>query len=110
MRNLSLPRSTFCLAACLIVFLAPALLASTAYMQTNLVSSVPGMAAVTDAQLINPWGMSFGPTSPFWLSDQGTNVSTLYNGLGVKQGLVVAVAGGPTGQAFNSAGAGNFLL
>src|SRR5213592_1335517 len=39
------------------------------YSQTNLVSNIPGMAAVTDPHLENSWGISFGPTSPFWVAD-----------------------------------------
>src|ERR1700694_5196384 len=72
-------------------------------MQTNLVSDIPGMAAVTDPNLVNPWGVSFAPTSPFWVSDQGKNVSTLYNASGAPQGgpLIVSTPGGPTGQVFN---------
>lgn len=65
-------------------------------------------AAHEDSHLINPWGMSFGPTTPFWISDQGTNVATLYTGTGTPTGgpLVVSIpttAGGPqgpTGQVF----------
>jgi uncharacterized protein (TIGR03118 family) len=81
------------------------------YVQTNLTSDIPGLAANTDAQLKNPWGISFAATSPFWISDAGTGVATLYNGAGVKQGLVVtipgpggSVPGVPTGQVFNNAG------
>ena len=61
-------------------------------------------AANVDPNLINPWGMSYSTTSPFWVSDQGTGLSTLYNAAGAPQGLVVTIpgAGGPTGQAFNS--------
>src|ERR1700736_877418 len=75
------------------------------YVQTNLTSDVPFLAAHTDAALKNPWGMSFGPTSPFWISDQVTDVSTLYNGAGAPQGLIVTVPSpsvptGPTGQVF----------
>ena len=84
--------------------------AAQPYAQTNLVSSVPGLAAVTDPQLINAWGLSFSPTSPYWISDAGTGVSTLYNAAGVKQGLVVTIPGPgggvpgvPTGQVFNNA-------
>lgn len=60
-------------------------------------------AAHVDGNLINPWGMSYSNTSPFWLSDQGTAKSTLYNGAGVPQALVVSIPGngGPTGQVFN---------
>ena len=79
------------------------------YDQTNLVSDVPGLAARLDPNLKNPWGMSSSPTSPIWVSDNGTGVSTLYNGAGVPQALVVTIpppAGGtppstPTGQVFN---------
>ncbi len=51
---------------------------ATPYAQTNLVSDVAGLAQVIDPSLRNPWGMSFSATSPFWVSDQGTNTSTLY--------------------------------
>ncbi len=82
--------------------------------QTNLVSNIPGLAKLTDPDLVNAWGISFGPTSPFWISDNGTGLSTLYSvpGSGApsvsKVGLVVTIpptAGGatsaPTGQVFN---------
>jgi len=84
--------------------------AATVYFQTNLASDIPGLAANTDANLKNPWGMSFNATSPFWVSNQGSNNSTLFNGAGVRQALTVSTPFGPTGQVFNSAGAGNFLL
>ena len=77
--------------------------------QINLISNIPGEAAVTDPSLLNPWGISNSATSPFWVADQAANVSTLYSAAGVKNSLVVSVAGGPTGTVFNSAGAGNFL-
>src|SRR5436190_13354004 len=69
----------------------------------NLVSdgSVPAVNP-PDPNLKNPWGVSFGPTTPFWVSDNGTDVATLYNGAGVKQGLTVSVPAAPTGQVFNS--------
>ena len=84
------------------------------YVQTNLVSDIQGLAAITDAALKNPWGVSHSATSPFWVSDQGTSLSTLYRvtGTGVtKVGLTVAIpttAGGPqgpTGQVNNASGA-----
>jgi uncharacterized protein (TIGR03118 family) len=46
--------------------------------QTNLVSDIPGLAQITDPELVNPWGISHSSTSPFWVSNQGTNTSTLY--------------------------------
>ncbi len=48
------------------------------YRQDNLVSSVAGFATITDPNLINPWGFSHNAASPFWVSDQGANVATLY--------------------------------
>jgi uncharacterized protein (TIGR03118 family) len=82
------------------------------YVQTNLTSDIPGLAAHTDPQLKNAWGMSFAPTSPFWISDAGTGVATLYDGTGAKLALTVTIPGPgggvpgvPTGQVFNNAGA-----
>ena len=48
------------------------------YTQTNLVSDIPGLAKITDSALLNPWGVSFFGTTPFWVSDQGINWTTLY--------------------------------
>ena len=61
------------------------------YTQTNLVSNTAGTAPVTDPQLVNAWGLSRGPGSPWWVSDQATGVSTLYNGPGAKQSLIVTI-------------------
>jgi uncharacterized protein (TIGR03118 family) len=68
---------------------------------TNLVADTGSSAATTDPLLVNPWGLSAGPTTPWWTSNNGTNTSTLYSGTGAKQALTVAVAGGPTGTVFN---------
>ncbi|HEV2576271.1 MAG TPA: TIGR03118 family protein [Acidobacteriaceae bacterium] len=94
---------------CSVVFLcAPARLPASAFTQTNLVSNVPGLAEHTDPNLVNPWGVSSSATSPFWVSDQGTGVATLYDGAGNITPLVVSIPGsstppsGPTGQVFNS--------
>ena len=46
--------------------------------QVNLASDVAGLAPLTDPDLKNPWGVSFNATSPLWVSNQGTNSSTLY--------------------------------
>src|SRR5262249_16939585 len=45
---------------------------------TNLVSDIPGLATITDPQLVNPWGVSHSAMSPFWISNQGKNTTTLY--------------------------------
>src|SRR3954467_13812265 len=77
-----------------------------AFAQVNLVADRPGMAAITDPHLVNPWGLSQGPATPVWASDNGADVSTLYTGGGGGQApcavpLVVSIPGGaPTGQAF----------
>jgi uncharacterized protein (TIGR03118 family) len=46
--------------------------------QVNLASDVPGLAPLTDPDLKNPWGASLNATSPLWVSNQGTDSSTLY--------------------------------
>jgi len=84
---------------------------SIGFLQTNLVSDGAVPAVTTDPDLKNPWGISFSPTSPFWIANNGTGLSTLYNGLGAKQGLVVSMppAGQtPTGTVFSAISA-NFL-
>src|SRR5437016_12874221 len=47
--------------------------------QINLVSDQPGVALLQDTNLVNAWGVSFAPTGPFWISDNGTGLSTLYD-------------------------------
>jgi len=90
------------------------------YTQTNLVSNESGVAPVTDPQLINPWGISRGSGSAWWVSDQRTGLSTLYDGAGVKQSLIVTIppadptnkntpTGTPTGTIFNGSQT-DFLL
>src|SRR3954449_12591538 len=54
-------------------------LLSANVLQTNLVSDLPGIAQVQDPNLVNPWGISESGASPFWISDNGAGVSTLYN-------------------------------
>jgi len=77
------------------------------YRKTALVRNT-GTAKFIDPQLVNPWGLVYGPGSPFWISDQGSGLSTLYDGTGVKQSLVVTVPpasgtgkGSPTGIVYN---------
>jgi len=79
----------------------------TTFQQVNLVSDQKDVAALTDPDLVNPWGMSHGPNTPVWVSNNGSDNTTLYRtdtpGSPVtKQGLVVSIPGGaPTGQVFN---------
>ncbi len=58
-------------------------------------------APATDSSLVNGWGLSAGPTTPWWSSNNRTNTSTLYSGVGSKVALTVSVPGGPTGTVFN---------
>jgi uncharacterized protein (TIGR03118 family) len=95
-----------------VVALAPAAPAAArqpgnAYHQTNLVSDLPGLAQLTDPDLVNPWGLAAGPTTPAWVADNGTDKATIYPGFVngspiTKAGLVVNIPGGaPTGEVFN---------
>ncbi|HEV2672404.1 MAG TPA: TIGR03118 family protein [Gemmatimonadales bacterium] len=80
--------------------------ASRFYQQHNLVSDGAVPADLVDPDLVNAWGLVSSATSPFWVSDNGTDRSTLYNGkTGAKIALTVAVDGAPTGVVFNG-GAG----
>jgi uncharacterized protein (TIGR03118 family) len=88
-------------AAVLVVGSASSGIADDVFTVHNLVSDTAGTATTTDASLVNGWGLSAGPTTPWWTSNNGTNTSTLYNGGGAKQALTVAVPGGPTGTIFN---------
>jgi uncharacterized protein (TIGR03118 family) len=82
---------------------------TNAYLAHNLVSDLAGMADHQDANLVNPWGNGFGST-PFWVGNNGTGTSTLYDGTGTATTLVVTIpnAGGAghtgpvTGVIFNS--------
>ena len=87
------------------------------FVVTKLQSDVPGRAAHTDANLVNGWGIAALPTSPWWVADNGTQKSTLYNGnTGAKVALTVDVAGAnpdgtadPTGIVANTV-SGDFRL
>ena len=71
---------TLALGAVLIAGLAPrALHAANAYIQHNLVADTPGVADLTDPNLVNPWGIAISATSPFWLSDNGSGLATVYS-------------------------------
>jgi uncharacterized protein (TIGR03118 family) len=80
----------------------------TRVVQTNVVSDIPGLATLTDPNLINPWGLSFLPTSPLWTSNNGTSTATLFSGAppatpNAIVPLVVNIPGGPpTGTVSNS--------
>lgn len=87
-----------------------------AYTQRNLVADEPGAAENVDPNLVNPWGIAFNPFGLVWVSDNGKGVSTLYDGNGVPNALVVTIPpppgstepGKPTGIIFN--GSNQFVL
>ena len=77
------------------------------FTQVDQVSNQPGAAKITDANVVNAWGLALSPTSPLWVANNGTNTATLYSGgqggaAVTKVGLTVTIAGGaPTGEVFN---------
>src|SRR5206468_10105043 len=102
------------------LLLAPSAALAQHYVQTNLVSSIPGVGTnptnALDPQLINAWGLARSRTSPWWVSDNGTGLSTIFDGAGTKQALIATIPvppGGsppskPTGVVFN--GTSDFAL
>ncbi len=98
-------------ASALVFFMSPAF---AQYARTNLVSNVKGLAAHTDTNLVNAWGIAFFPTSPIWVADEASGLSTLYDHQGKRQSLVVTipspsgVLGTPTGIVAN--GTSDFVV
>ncbi|HLK55603.1 MAG TPA: TIGR03118 family protein [Chthonomonadaceae bacterium] len=95
-----------------LLMLAPAISRAQDYIQTNLVSDQSGVAIHTDTTMVNPWGISSSASSPFWVSDNGTGIATLYNTLGVRNNNLfptipvptngpTGATAAPTGQVFN---------
>lgn len=109
LRRLILPAAILC------IFAFPRFGQAQLYVQQNLVvnaattePSLNSAFTTIDPNLVNPWGMVQSATSPFWVSDQVKNVSTLYNGNGAKVPLTVNIPqttfppNGPTGVVFNT--------
>jgi len=103
-------KMTASLALCLSMLAASSSLeAANAYLVRNLVSDIPDLADYTDSHLVGAWGISESPSSPFWISDAGSGVSTLYSSSGTPVPLVVTIpvskaggsAGSPTGTVWN---------
>jgi uncharacterized protein (TIGR03118 family) len=101
-------RSNFALTTALALVIL--LISSTAmaqYAVTKLTANQTGKAKHTDALLQNGWGLAYGPGNPFWLNDEGSGWSTLYDGQGNPQSLQVVVPaanggqGSPSGIAYN---------
>ncbi|CDG82872.1 TIGR03118 family protein [Janthinobacterium agaricidamnosum] len=73
--------------------------AGATFAAKALVSDIAGAATTTDASMINAWGLAFNPTGASWVVNDGTSTSTLYDGNGVKQNLVVSINPGSLGVA-----------
>jgi uncharacterized protein (TIGR03118 family) len=91
--------------------LASSVMAADNYLVHNLVSDLPGMADLVDPNLVDPWGVAFSGSSPFWVGNNGTGTSTLYTTAGTAVALVVSIPGpgmstspgDVSGVVFNSA-------
>jgi uncharacterized protein (TIGR03118 family) len=98
--------ASFALAATVVALGAAGANASRALVAYNvypLVSDSPAVSApATDVSLVNGWGLSASATSPWWTSNNTTNTSTLYSGVGSKAALTVTVPSGPTGTVANT--------
>ena len=83
------------------------------YAVTALASDIPGVAPTTDPNLVNAWGLARSATSPWWVADNGTDKTTIYNGAGVLQQIggnaFQVVDGAPTGAVFSGI-AGQFQV
>ena len=97
----------------LLALAVPSIASAQHYTEVKLVSNRVGMAPATDKFLVNPWGLSRASGSPWWISDNGTGFSSLYNGAGNIIPLDVSIprsnpttgpfkAGTPTGTIANS--------
>jgi hypothetical protein len=84
------------------------------YTQTNLISDDKSVndARFEDSFVINAWGLTSSPTSPWWIANNGSGTSTLYSAAtNTIPSLVVSIPGGkPTGAVWNSAGSGTFVV
>lgn len=91
---------TALLAAAVVTAIPASAAPDNSYSMHPLVSNVPGVAPTTDPHLVNAWGLTAGPSTPWWVADNGTGLSTLYTAAGAIVPLVVQVPGGPTGAVF----------
>jgi uncharacterized protein (TIGR03118 family) len=98
-----------CVAMLIGMVMLLAISATAQYTQTNLTSNIPGEGSFTDPHLVNAWGIAALPGGPYWVSDAGSGLSTIYNAQGSPQGLVVTIPtasgsgiGSPTGIVANT--------
>ncbi len=89
------------------LFILPAICEAQHYKKTNLVSDIPGMAPTVDPNLKNPWGLTRSSGSPWWIGNNNSGTSTLYDGKGNIVPLVVTIpppAGSPAGTSATPTG------
>jgi len=84
-----------------LVIAAPAAAALGGTYKVHRLVSHGVVAPNDDPNLVNGWGLAAAPSSPWWVADNHTNKSTLYDGDGNTIPLVVEVVGGPTGTVYN---------
>jgi uncharacterized protein (TIGR03118 family) len=89
-------------------------LLSQGFGEVNLASDVPGLARVLNPDLVNPWGIAFSPTGPFWFAENGGGIASILDGSGQTFAPTVPVASAthwnnsPTGAVFN--GGSGFVI
>jgi uncharacterized protein (TIGR03118 family) len=112
-RTLARPRLVLALAAAVLAAVALAARSTAAednaYTVHNIVSNVPGAADHQDPNLKNGWGLDSSTGSPWWVADNGTDMSSVYTATGTNP-LTVAVAGGPTGLVANIGATTSFRI
>jgi uncharacterized protein (TIGR03118 family) len=108
------------------LFLLPGVTQAQHYKQTDLVSNIPGKAPMIDPNLKNPWGLTRSsttpaqPGSPWWIGNNNSGTSTLYNGqantipplvvtVPAPKGAPAGTQSAPTGVVFNGSPT-DFLL
>lgn len=100
------------IAAALIALACTALLSPAiahGYYRDDLVSDVPGLADLTDPDLVNPWGLAVAPNGNFWVADNGTGLATVYTPKGKKVATTITIPGpggvgpsAPTGEVYDA--------
>jgi uncharacterized protein (TIGR03118 family) len=116
-KKMATGRMGFSLAAALMTMASVSRAEDVQFQQIDLVSDLPGVATLQDTNLVNSWGIAFSPASPFWVSDNGSGLATLYaitnDSTGVahvaKQSLQVTIPGDgtPSGMVNNTLGGFN---
>jgi hypothetical protein len=81
---------------------------ATAFAVKPLVADGAGVAATQDANLVNPWGLVFAANAPVWISNNGTNTSSLYDGNGTNENLLVVLPSNTDSTPFQPTGIVSF--